>query len=157
MAGKFGEWLKGIGKGGEGFMGKFGTGQGAIADAFRPINLESRKGYYDEAGKQDVLAGRYNPQYPSQTAYADDTGMVNINPQSGHQSRINTGDIDFANPEQVAQIQQSLLDWGAKDTVGSNIGQPIAVDSIWGQNTEDNYRRYINERRGQQGLDEYNW
>ena len=140
MAGKFREWLKGIGGGGDQFMGKFGTGQGSIADAFGPVQRQPIVGPPRPA---DVMQG--------------DTGMTNINPQSGHQTRIDTGNIDFGDPAQVAQIQQALQDWGAVNTVGSNVGQPIAVDEIWGQNTEDNYRKYINERRASQGFDQYSW
>ena len=138
MAGKFREWLKGIGGGGDQFMGKFGTGQGAIADAFKPV---------ERAPVERAPRPR--------EAVQGDTGMTYTNPQSFHQTRIDTGNIDFADPEQVAKIQETLRRWGATNTVGSNIGAPIAVDSIWGQNTEEAYRKYITERRIDQGLDPY--
>jgi len=143
MAGKFREWLKGIGGGGDQFMGKFGTGQGAIARAFQPVERPQKQFSLNDLGPRDAVQGN--------------TGMTYTNPQSFHQTRIDTSNIDFADPEQVAKIQETLRRWGATNTVGSNIGAPLAVDSIWGQNTEDAYRKYINERRIDQGLDALSW
>ena len=143
MAGKFREWLKGIGGGGDQFMGKFGTGQGAIADAFRPVERPQKQFSLNDLGPRDAAQG--------------DTGMTYTNPQSFHQTRIDTGNIDFGDPQQVAKIQEILAREGYTNTVGSNIGAPLAVDSIWGQNTEDAYRQYINQRRTGQGLDAYTY
>ena len=143
MAGKFREWLKGIGGGGDQFMGKFGTGQGAIADAFNPVERPQNQFSLNDLGPRDAAQG--------------DTGMTYTNPQSFHQTRIDTGNIDFGDPQQVAKIQEILAREGYTNTVGSNIGAPLAVDSIWGQNTEDAYRQYINQRRTGQGLDAYTY
>ena len=110
------------------------------------------------------IAGFFNPGTPGVSKFktrgpysgvdTGDTGVNMTNPITGQISgTIDTGNIDFNNKDQIMAIQQAMADQGL---VGKD-GNPIAVDGMFGENTEHAYRQYINDRRTSQGKDAYGY
>tara|TARA_Y100000768_G_scaffold160349_1_gene119867 strand:+ start:4689 stop:5384 length:696 start_codon:yes stop_codon:yes gene_type:complete len=81
------------------------------------------------------------------------TDITVRNSYSGNQNDIDTSNIDFGDKNQVMNIQKALNAAGAVDSEGN----PLAVDGMFGNNTEFAYRNYINQKRTSQGKDAYGY
>ena len=107
------------------------------------------------------IAGQMKNQFWSPGAFTsqfspfakEGTG-IDVDNTSGYGSmEIDTSNIDFGDKQQVMNIQKALNAAGAVDSEGN----PLAVDGMFGNNTEFAYRNYINQKRQSEGLDPFGY
>lgn len=105
-------------------------------------------------GAQMPGTSKFKTRGPYSAVNTGDTGVDMKHPVTGQATgTIDTGNIDFNNKDQIMAIQQAINDQGL---VGKD-GNPLAVDGMFGENTEHAYRQYINDKRTSRGKDAYGY
>lgn len=99
-------------------------------------------GYTVRGGNQFWTPGAFESRYPASQEEDIGTDITVRNPYSGMQSDIDTGNINFEDKNQVMNIQKAL---------------GVTVDGVFGPETEEAYRDYINKKRISQGKDAYGY
>lgn len=108
-------------------------------------------GYTVGKGNQFWTPGAFESKY---SPFEDKGTDITVrNPYSGMQNDVDTSNIDFGDKNQVMNIQKALNASGAVDSEGN----PLAVDGMFGPNTEFAYRNYINQKRTSEGLDPFGY
>ncbi len=97
-------------------------------------------GYTMGKGNQFWTPGAFESNFSNEEDIGTDITVRN--PYSGNQNDIDTGNIDFNDKNQVMNIQKAL---------------GVTVDGMFGPQTEEAYRSYINNKRMNQGKDAYGY
>lgn len=167
------------GKGIFGKQGGFGSGQGAISQAWnvppkpKPKSSSERRAESAIASGEGIvpaqhsdMVGEYNTglqvSNPPEYQFSMDKESLNQDPNATGigQSFLHTGNIDFDDKEQVMQIQKSLVQSGDLPAtyIDKKTGEVKSnIDGVFGPNTEGAYRTAINARREGAGFGSYKY
>lgn len=108
-------------------------------------------GYTMGKGNQFWTPGAFESKF---SPFEDKGTDITVDNPLGYGSNdIDTSNIDFGDKQQVMNIQKALNAAGSVDSEGN----PLAVDGMFGNNTEFAYRNYINQKRESEGLDPFGY
>ena len=115
-------WFSKIGKGGEGFMGKFGTGEGAIANMF-----PKRQGNNTTTNQFGVDTGQYGDTYDSDAFPGIDFGpQTEEDSEASEMNLLNLVDNTGGGGDDVTDVVKSIQEGDKGEAI--NTAQGIMDD-----------------------------